>query len=413
MAFFNYEALKDGKNRISGKIEANSEKEARELLRKQNLLPIKLNEIGAAKPLQKRKSGTTVKPVKQQKIRNLNNREKIDFTNILYTFSKAGIALIESLYFIETNSENPKIRIMATEIRRKILAGSSLSEALTHFPKTFDDIYIGLVRAGEESGELEKTLQRISVLLTKQDRLRSKIISTLAYPVFVMILAMLVTILMLTFVFPAFKGMYDQMGADLPMITKIFMTSGLFLRANWYLIPLIFLSVGAFFYYLFTWDVTRRQIDNVGLKIPVFEKFLRFTSISNFIMIMRVAFEAGIPLVDSLILANYTVKNIILRESLKKATVQVQYGSSLSAALKDASVFPGLVMCMIATGEEAGSLTEMLEQTGDYIDEQIDRVVEILSKLFEPFLFVIIGGIVLVLGLSLYLPLFQSYANMR
>ena len=94
---------------------------------------------------------------------------------------------------------------------------------------------------------------------------------------------------------------------------------------------------------------------------------------------MRVAFEAGIPLVDSLILANYTVKNIILRESLKKATVQVQYGSSLSAALKDASVFPGLVMCMIATGEEAGSLTEMLEQTGDYIDEQIDRVVEIAS----------------------------------
>lgn len=412
MAFFNYEALKDGKNRISGKIEANSEKEARELLRKQDLLPIKLSEIGAVKHLQKQKN-ENVAPVKKQKVRNLNNREKIDFTNILYTFSKAGIALIESLYFIETNSENPKIRIMATEIRRKILAGSSLSEALTHFPKTFDDIYIGLVRAGEESGELEKTLQRISVLLTKQDRLRSKIISTLAYPVFVMILAMLVTILMLTFVFPAFKGMYDQMGADLPMITKIFMTSGLFLRANWYLIPLIFLSVGAFFYYLFTWDVTRRQIDNVGLKIPVFEKFLRFTSISNFIMIMRVAFEAGIPLVDSLILANYTVKNIILRESLKKATVQVQYGSSLSAALKDASVFPGLVMCMIATGEEAGSLTEMLEQTGDYIDEQIDRVVEILSKLFEPFLFVIIGGIVLVLGLSLYLPLFQSYANMR
>lgn len=412
MAFYNYEALKDGKNRISGKIEANSEKEARELLRKQNLLPIKLNEIGAVKTLQKRKNEAKATPSKQQKIKNLNNREKIDFTNILYTFSKAGIALIESLYFIETNSENPKIRIMATEIRRKILSGSSLSEALVHFPKTFDDIYIGLVRAGEESGELEKTLQRISVLLTKQDRLRSKIISTLAYPIFVLILAMLVTILMLTFVFPAFKGMYDQMGADLPMITKVFMTSGLFLRTNWYLIPLIFLSVGAFFYYIFTWEVTRRQLDNLGLKIPVFEKFLRFTSISNFIMIMRVSFEAGIPLVDSLLLANYTVKNIVLRESLKKATVQVQYGSSLSAALKDSNVFPGLVMCMIATGEEAGSLTEMLEQTGDYIDEQIDRVVDLLSKLFEPFLFVIIGGIVLVLGLSLYLPLFQSYANM-
>lgn len=412
MAFFNYEALKDGKNRISGKIEANSEKEARELLRKQNLLPIKLNEIGAVKKLQKKMNTANMVVTKKKKIQDLTNREKIDFTNIMYTFSKAGIALVESLYFIETNSENPKIRIVATEIRRRILSGSSLSDALTNFPKTFDDIYIGLVRAGEESGELEKTLKRISYLLVKQDRLKSKIISTLAYPVFVLLLASLVTLLMLTFVFPAFKGMYDQMGADLPLITKILMAAGLFLKANWYVIPLIFLSFGTFMYYIFTWEISKRFIDHLGLKIPVFEKFLRFTSISNFVMIMRVAFEAGIPLVDSLLLGNYTVKNIVLREALKKATVQVQYGASLSSALRNANVFPGLVMCMIATGEEAGSLTDMLEQTGEYIDEQIDRVVELLSKLFEPLLFVIIGGIVLVLGLSLYLPLFQAYANM-
>ncbi len=412
MAFFDYEALKKGKERVRGKIEANSEKEAKELLRNQNLLPIKLHEIGAVKSTARIRTKTAKKSVKKVKIEKLSMREKIDFTNILYTFAKSGISLIESLYFIEVNSESKKIQHLSVEIRRKILTGSGLSDALSQFPSIFDDIYIGIIKAGEESGELEKTLKRLSYLLEKQDSLNSKIISTLAYPVFVMVLALLVTTILLTFVFPAFKGMYDSMGADLPLITQIFMSIGLFLKAHWYMIPIIFASLIFLIYFIFNWDVTRKILDRVGLDIPVFEKFLRFTAISNFIMVLRVAFEAGIPMVDSLLFANFTVKNAVLRELLKKALVEVQYGTSLSAALKKSTVFPGIVMCMIATGEESGSLSEMLEQTGEYIDEQIDRIVDLLSKLFEPFLFMIIGGIVLTLALALYLPLFQAYANM-
>ncbi len=410
MAIFNYEALKNGNERVSGNIEADSDKEARELLRKQNLVPLKLYEKGAVKNAVK-KSTVKKKPAKKVKIKKLNMREKIDFTNIMYTFSKAGISLVESLYFIEINAESKNIQNISVEIRRKILSGSSLSDALSSFPSIFDDIYIGLIKAGEESGELEETLKRLSYLLEKQDKLASKVISTLAYPVFVIFLAMVVTILLLTFVFPAFKGMYEQLGEDLPLITQIFMSTGIFLKKYWYLIPLIFLSFFAFVYFIFTWEVSRRIMDKIGLQIPVFERFLRYTSISNFIIVLRVAFEAGIPLVDSLLFANFTVKNVILREALRKVVIEVQYGTSLSASLKSSKVLPGIVMCMIATGEESGFLTEMLRQTSDYIDDQIDRVVDLLSKLFEPFLFLVIGGIVLTLGLSLYLPLFQTYAN--
>ncbi len=407
MAFFSYEALR-GSERINGKIEADSLKEVRELLRKQNLLPIRMNELGAVD----RSAKIGKSKAKKVKIKKLSMREKIDFTNIMYTFSNAGISMVESLFFIEINTESENIKNIAMETRRQILAGSSLSSVLETYPKIFDDIYIGLIKAGEESGELEATMKRLSYLLEKQDNLASKIISTLAYPVFVMIIAVLVTILLLTFVFPAFQGMYEQMGSDLPLITSFFMSLGLFLQNHWYVIPLFFASFIGFFYFIFNWEVSKKFLDGLALQIPVFEKFVRFTSISNFILVLRVAFEAGIPMVDSLMLANHTVTNLVLRENLRKVTIDVQYGKPLSASLRNSKVFPGIVMCLLATGEEAGSLTEMLKQTGEYIDEQIDRVVDLLGKLFEPFLFLIIGGIVLTLGLALYLPLFQAYANM-
>jgi len=415
MAFFDYEALKDGKERIRGKLEAASEREARELLRKQSLLPIRINEVGVAKVAVKAKDRPKVNNKKTKKRRNvskLSMREKIDFTNIMYTFSKSGISMVESLYFIETNAESENIRNLSIEIRRLVLGGTSFCDAIAKFPRIFDDIYVGLVRAGEESGELEETLKRLSYLLEKQDNLRSKIISTLSYPTFVIFLAMVVTILFLTFVFPEFKGMYDQMGTELPIITQIFMSTGLFLKRNWFLIPIFITSFVGFIYFIFTWDVTKRLIDRLCLNVPVFQKFVRYTSIANFLVVMKVSFEAGITMVDSIMFALFTVKNIVIRESLRKVTVEVQYGKSFSAALKQSNVMPGIVMCMISTGEETGSLSEMLNQANEYVDSEIDKIIDILSKLFEPFLFVIIGVVVLTLGLSLYMPLFQTYANL-
>ncbi len=127
---------------------------------------------------------------------------------------------------------------------------------------------------------------------------------------------------------------------------------------------------------------------------------------------MTVSFEAGVTLVDSLLFANLTVTNIVLHDALKKVAVDVQYGQSLTSSLKASKVMPGIVMCMISTGEESGSLGEMMKMAGEYIDEQVDRVVDILSKMMEPLLFLVIGALVLVLALSLYLPLFKAYANM-
>jgi type IV pilus assembly protein PilC len=411
MAIFLHTSIKNGSERIHGKIEADSQQEARELLRRQGFMPVKVEEEGKTLS-QAGGQGQKKKPLKKIKIKKLSMREQIDFTNILYTFAKSGISLVESLFFIEINSESRNIQNLSIELRKLVLAGGGLSEAISKFPESFDQVYVGLVRAGEESGELQATLKRLSYLLDKQDKLKSKVISTLSYPVFVIILAMIVVTIMLMFVFPTFKGMYDQMGVTLPLITTIMMSIGLFLKTYWYSVPLIFASAIGSVYYLFTWPASKKILDEVGLNIPVFEKFLRFTSLSNFITAMTVSFEAGVTLVDSLLFANLTVTNIVLHDALKKVAVDVQYGQSLTSALKASKALPGIVMCMISTGEESGALGEMLEMAGTYVDDQVDRIVDILSKMMEPLLFLVIGVIVLVLALSLYLPLFKAYASM-
>lgn len=411
MAIFLHTSLKNGSEKVHGKIEAESQQEARELLRRQGFLPVKVEEEGktiSQNVIHQQKKKT----LKKIKVNKLSMREQIDFTNILYTFAKSGISLVESLFFIEMNSESKNIQNLSIELRKLVLSGGGLSEAISKFPESFDRVYIGLVRAGEESGELEATLKRLSFLLDKQDKLRSKVVSTLSYPIFVIILASLVTTIMLMFVFPAFKGMYAQMGVELPLITTIMIAMGEFMKKYWYAVPVMFISTGAGIYYLFTWPTSKKILDEVGLNIPVFEKFLRFTALSNFITAMTVSFEAGVTLVDSLLFANLTVTNIVLHDSLKKVAVDVQYGKSLTSALKSSKVMPGIVMCMISTGEESGSLGEMMQMAGDYVDDQVDRIVDILSKMMEPILFVVIGGIVLILALSLYLPLFKAYANM-
>lgn len=411
MVFFHHTSLKDGAERVHGKIEADTAREARELLRRQGLTPLKLEEEGQTT---KQNIASMVKGrgLKKIKIKKLSLREQIDFTNILYTFVKSGISLVEALFFIEMNSESRNIRNLSIELRKIVLSGVGLSDAIGKFPDSFNQVYLGLVRAGEESGELEATLKRLSYLLEKQNKLRSKVISTLSYPAFVVVLAAIVTTIMLMFVFPAFQGMYKQMGITLPAITQYLMEMGVFLQKYWYAVPVIFITAGWGIYFIFTWRPTKKVLDEIGLNIPIFEKFLRLTSLANFIAAMRVSFEAGVTLVDSLLFANLTVSNIILSDALKKVAVEVQYGKSLSSSLRASKVMPGIVMCIISTGEESGSLGEMLEQASHYIDEEVERVVDILSKMMEPILFFFIGGIVLTLALSLYLPLFNAYAHM-
>lgn len=402
MTVFNYIALKNNKNIVKGKVEANNLKEARENVRKLGFLPTKIYEESKAAVENK---------VEIHKLQKLGLQDRIDFTSTFHILAQSGIPVIESLVFIENDAAKLKIRLVAKELRRQIMAGSTFADTIAKYPQIFGQIYIGLVKAGEDSGELEKTLERLMELLKKEANIRSRVIGTLMYPAFVIILAMFIVTVMLVFVFPIFKEMFDNQGKTLPWITSTLMNLGMFLKAYWVLIPIIFGTVIFGTAFLLRWEPSKKIIDKYALRVPLISDLVQFSNFSNFIAVMQVAYDAGIPIIDCLYLSTLTLTNFTLKDKISISTNKVQQGQHLSVALKSTSVMPKMILFMIATGEQSGRLGDMLTQATVFIDKKLDNIIDIMTKMVEPIMLLVIGSIVLVLALALYMPLFQSYTS--
>ncbi len=404
MAIYNYTALKNGTNEIvKGKVEAEDLRAARAAVLALGFTPTNLMEEKVAKVEKGKPAG---------KMPKLGLAEQIDFTSTLQILSAAGIPIIESLLFIENDAAKLKIRQCATELRRQIMNGGTFAGTIAKYPEQFGQVYIGLCKAGEDSGELEKTLDRLLELLNKQAAIRSKVIGTLMYPVFVILLAVFIIIVMLVFVFPIFKEMFDSMGMQLPFITRVLMDMGIWMKANWIVIPAGLFGAIALLNFLFRWKPSRWKIDAAVLKIPVLTDLIQFSNFANFISVMQVAYDAGVPILECLFLSNLTLTNHTLETRVEEATEKVQQGQHLSAALRSTRTMPKMILFMIATGEQSGRLGDMLGQAVSYIDKQLDMIIDIMTKMIEPIMLVVIGAIVLVLASALYLPLFASYMGM-
>lgn len=402
MSVYNYVALKNNRDVVKGKVEAGNLKEARDNVRKLGFLPTKIYEESKT---------ATENKVEAHKVQKLGLQDKIEFTATFQILAQSGIPVIESLVFIENDAAKLKIRLLAKELRRQIMAGSTFADTIAKYPKIFGQIYIGLVKAGEDSGELEKTLERLLELLKKEAAIKSKVIGTLMYPAFTIILAMFIVTVMLVFVFPAFRDMFANQGKELPWITATLMSLGEFLKQYWVLIPVIFGTVIFGTTFLLNWEPSKRRIDSVALKIPLLTDLIQFSNFSNFIAVMQVAYDAGVPIVDCLYLSNLTLTNFTLQDKISTATNKVQQGQHLSMALKTTQVMPKMLLFMIATGEQSGRLGDMLLQATSYIDKKLDNIIDTMTKMVEPVMLLVIGSIVLVLALALYMPLFASYTS--
>ncbi len=405
MAIYNYIALKNNKDIVKGKIDAADLREARENIRKLGFIPTKVYE--------EKTKGEGVKEealnITRGKVSRLGLQDRIDFTSTLQILAQSGIPIIESLMFIETDAAKLKVRLVARELRRQIMQGATFADTVAKYPDQFGQIYIGLVKAGEDSGELEKTLLRLLELLTKQANIRSKVIGTLMYPMFVICLAIIIVLVMLMFVFPVFKEMFDNMGKELPWITSALMSAGIFLKTYWFFVPIILGSLVGFVTFLMRWQPSKRKIDDIVLKIPLLSDLMQFSNFANFVAVMQVAYDAGVPIIECLYLANLTLTNYTLKTKIEGATLKVQQGQHLSVALRSTNVMPKMILFMIATGEQSGRLGDMLLQATAFIDKKLDTIIDTMTKMIEPIMLIVIGSIVLTLALALYLPLFQSY----
>ena len=397
MPIFSYQALKGGKEVVKGEVTASNLKDAREVIRKMGLVPTKISEY--IDPKMKKGKGVTT----------LSLADKIDFISTLQILLTSGIPAVESLMFMEQEAAKRKIRDLARMLKTQIMAGSTFADVLARYPQTFGYIFIGLVKAGEEAGELEKTLGRIKDLLTKQQNIKTRVIGTLMYPMFVIVLAMIIILVMLLFVFPAFKDMFEQQDKKLPWITQMMINAGDFLKEYWYTLPIFIIAFVALGYLITHWRPTRELLDKAILKIPLFNNLIMYSNYSNFMSVLHVSYDAGIPIVDCLNLGVITLTNTILHKKIAKSIVKVSQGLQISQALKTTKVMPKMLLFMVATGEQSGRLGDMLEKAVNFLDKTLDGIIDTVTKMIEPIMLVVIGSIVLVMALALYLPLFQSY----
>lgn len=401
MAEYIYTAVKEDKVTIvSGRVNAVDTVEARRKVRAMGLIPTSFQDASAKT---KKTKGD------KQVIQALSLREKIDFTSTLEILTSTGIPIIEALLFIEQNSDSQRIRKITHEFRQQIIGGSTLGETLEKYRNIFGRVYIGLIKAGEDSGELDKTLVRMLDLLKKQDAVKGKVIGALIYPAIVVLLAIVAIIVMLVFVFPAFDEMFNNLGKPLPWITRACMDMGIFIKTYWALCLVSVIVVIVVANQAYQFPRVRNFCDKCVLHIPMLSDMLKYSNFSNFIAVLQVSYEAGIPIVDCLFLANLTIDNFILKNAIMQAAAKVQQGTHLSVALKNVEEVPTMMTFMVATGEQSGRLGDSLYHCVNFIDKKLDTVIDGFTKLIEPLLMVFIGVIVGILGLALYLPLFQAY----
>jgi len=399
MPIFSYVALKAGKEVVRGEVTASNLKDARDVIRKMGLVPTKINEYVESK----KKKGDNLS--------TLSLSEKIDFISTLQILLQSGIPAVESLMFMEQEAAKKKIQNVSRVLKTQIMAGSTFADTLARYPHVFGYIVIGLVKAGEESGELEKTLGRIKDLQTKQANIKGKVIGTLMYPAFVVVLAFIIVLVMLIFVFPAFKGMFEAQDKKLPAITQFMIDAGDYLKEYWFTIPLFIIAFVAFCIVVTRWQPARQILDKLVLKIPLLNNMILYSNFSNFLSVMSVSYDAGIPIVDCLHLGIVTLTNSVLKNKMSGSIVKIQQGMQVSQAFKSTGIVPKMLLFMISTGEQSGRLGDMLEKGVNFLDKTLDAIIDTMTKMIEPIMLLVIGSIVLGMALALYLPLFQSYMS--
>ena len=404
MSKYKYTALKDNKTLINGEIEALDLRDAREKIRVLGFIPTKVYSEEAPKEQAAYNNFETYK-----KSPHLSLAQKIAFTSELQVLLSAGIPIIDALHNIEVNSPDKKIKDIAVGLKNSIISGKTFAQSMESlYQNTFGSVYTGLMRTGEESGELDLTLERMLVLLRKQESIKGRITKASIYPAFLILFMLGLLILFAKFVFPSFAGVMSFNGAELPLLAQAIMGAMNFINQFWWLILIGVGAIAGFLTSLFKNPKFKILLDEFVLKIPVVSDFMQYINLSNFMTVLHISYEAGVPLPAGLELANKTVGNLNIKSKIFNAISIVKSGKSLTEAFNRTHAIPDAFISMISAGETSGTLGKMFHDAADVIDKKVDMALEAMTRLFEPTVIVILGGVILIVAVAFY----QAYFGM-
>ncbi len=390
---FLYEGTNRGGSKVKGEIFALNDALAKNELRKQGINPLKVKK----KPKSLFGGAAKITP-----------SDIAIFARQMATMMSAGVPLVQSFEIIGQGNDKQNMQKLILGIKSEVEGGVSLAEALSKQPLYFDPLFINLVNAGEQSGALETMLDKLATYKEKVEALKAKVKKALFYPIAVLVVAFIVTVILLVFVVPQFQELFDSFGADLPALTKMVINLSEFMQSWWWVIAL---SIAGAVYTILRIKKTspkmQEAFDRIALKAPVIGEITTKSAIARFSRTLETMSAAGVPLVEAMDSVAGATGNVIYYKASLKIKDEVSQGTQLQTSMRNTGLFPNMAIQMVSIGEESGSLDDMLAKVADFYETEVDNAVDALTSLLEPIIMAVLGVLVGGLIVAMYLPIFK------
>lgn len=397
MAQFNYKAVdKNGKAK-KGTIDAADREKAQEKLKSEGLAVTELKDAGEAK------AGFNLGKKK------VKSRDLSILCKQMVSILNAGVTVITALDMLSEQMDNKTLKSALVEAKIYVEKGGTFSDAMRLNPDVFPPIMINMVAAGEASGSMEKSFDRLSTHFEKDDALKGKIKGALTYPIIVMIVAVLVIIVVMIAVIPNFVEMFADMGTQLPWATRAMMAGSDFILHKWFILLPILIAIVVGLKFFFATPTGKLLFSKASINAPIFSDLVIKSNASRFSRTLSTLMGAGIPMLDAIEQVAKMMDNVIFREGLMNTKTQVAKGLPLSKPLKDMDVFPTMLVQMVKIGEETGNIEDMMEKVADLYDREVDLATESLTQAMEPLTMVLMAGIVGMIVAAVYGPILSMY----
>jgi type IV pilus assembly protein PilC len=398
MPTFTYTARSTNGELRSATIDAPSRDDAVAQLRRQRLSIIKVDESRSTP----KKSGGSI-----------GMRDIVIFTRQFSTMINAGLPLVQALDILARQSENKALAAVVREVVFDVESGNTVADAMRKHPKAFSDLYTNMVAAGEAGGILDTILNRLAVFMEKNDALVRKVKGAMIYPTVILCVAGLCVIILLWKVIPVFSSMFDSVGMELPLPTKVVIGLSYFLTTYWWA---LLIGGGSFAFFMKRFYATpggQLAIDRTLLKVPVLGDVLRKSAVSRFTRTLGTLISSGVSILDGLEITARTSGNRVVQDAIMGSRASIAGGDTIAGPLQKSEVFPPMVISMIAVGEQTGGLDEMLTKIADFYDDEVDAAVGALLSLLEPVMIVFLGVVVGGMIVAMYLPIFDMVNAVR
>ncbi len=399
MPLFEYKGKTLAGTAVAGELRAKSRADLERLLRRKKIMISNVSK----KPSQlKFKLGTGIKKIEISR-----------FTRQFATMIGAGLPMVQCLDILSKQMESAELRRIVGQVKESVSSGSTLAEGLSKHKKIFDDLYVNMVEAGEIGGALDTILVRLANYREKADALIRKVRGALVYPTVIVVVALAVTFIMLTWIVPVFAKMFSGLGAELPAPTQIVLGISEFLRQNVGKILLSFIALGVLFRMMLRTDKGRLNFDRFMLKAPLIGTLVRKSAISRFTRTLGTLISSGVSILDALEITAKTAGNRVIHDAIRRSVLAIAEGDTITGPLVQTGVFPPMVTQMISVGEKTGGLDDMLSKIADFYDEEVDAAVSALTSIIEPVIIVFMGVVIGGILIAMYLPMFDIIGKIK